>query len=138
MNIMVCHDGSERSHKALEKTIEYFKSQKPTIILLTVAQEPLDASMENEAILEQWREQCHNELRREAEWVAECGLEVDAVLAVGDPRQMITEAIRKKSPDLVVVARRGKSEMERMILGSVSAFVVRHSERPVLVMTLKR
>jgi len=138
MNIMVCHDGSGRAHKALEKTVAYFKAQKPDIMLLTVAEAPLDASIENEEIFEKWKGERYDVLREEASWVADHGLEVDAILAVGDPRTMILEAINKKSPDLVVVSRRGRSEIGRMRLGSVSSYLVHHSERPVLVMTLKK
>lgn len=138
MKIMFCHDGSARAQKALKKTIDYFSSQKPEMVLLTVAEEPHDASMVSEENFEKWKSERHDELKKAAESVVREGLEVDAILAVGDPREMIIEAINKKSPDLVVVARRGKSEVGKMLLGSVSAYVIRHAERPVLVMTLKK
>jgi len=138
MKIMFCYDGSEISHKALEKTLEYFGPMKPEIMIMSVAEQPLDASMENEEIFEEWKRKRHFEVREEADWVADRGFEVDVVLAVGDAREMIIETIARKNPDLVVIGRRGISEMKRMILGSVSAYIVRHAERPVLVMTLKR
>lgn len=135
MKIMICYDGSEGSHRAMEQTVAYFKSLSPEIILVTVVEPPLDASLENEEVFERWRNNRHDELMDASKWIAEHGLEVDAILAVGDPRKMLIDAIDKKSPDLVVVARRGKTEMEKMILGSVSAFLVRHSSRPMLIMT---
>lgn len=135
MKIIVCYDGSDASHRAMESTVDYFKAQKPEIILVTVVEPPLDASLENEDVFEKYRNQRHNELMDAAKWITEHGLDVDAILAVGDPRKMLLEAIEKKSPDLVVVARRGKTEMDKMVLGSVSAFLVRHSPTPMLVMT---
>ncbi len=139
MKIMFCYDGSEIADKALAKTVDYFKPQKPEMIILTVVEEPRDASMENEEIFEQWKKERHDELIKATKWVVDHGLDVDAVLAIGDPREMILEAAVKKDPDLIVVARRGMTESRlRMVLGSVSAYVVRHAERPVLVMTLKR
>ncbi len=135
MKIMICYDGSEGSHRALEQAVDYFKDQKPEFILVTVVDPPLDSSLENEEIFERWKTNRHNELMDTAKWVTEHGIEVDAILAVGDPRKMILKAIEKRSPDLVVVARRGKTEMEKMILGSVSAFLVRHSPCPMLIMT---
>jgi len=47
---------------------------------------------------------------------------------------MILEAVKTKSPDVLVVAKRGGGLMEQMVLGSVSAFLVRHASCPVLVM----
>ena len=135
MKILICYDGSVASHMAMEKSIEFFKQKNPEIILLTVVEQPLDASLENEAIFNKWREERHKELKKASSFISDQGLEVDAILAIGDPRKMILEIINKKLPDIVVVARRGKTEMEKMLLGSVSAFLVRHSTRPMLIMT---
>ncbi len=135
MKILICYDGSAAAHMAMERSIELFKQKKPEIILLTVVEQPLDASLENEEIFDKWRQNRHTELNKASSFVTEHGLDVDAILAVGDPRKMILEIIKKKSPDIVVVARRGKTEMEKMLLGSVSAFLVRHSSCPMLIMT---
>ena len=135
MKIMICYDGSDRSTNALEKTLKLFKDRAtpPEIMLLMVADAPGDASMENEEASEVFHKNCHASLRSMAESVAERGLEVDAILATGDPRNMIVEAIENKKPDLVVVAKRGRSSVDRLLLGSVSTHVVNHSTAPVLV-----
>lgn len=134
MKIMVCHDGSERSQEALERTVALFKAQKPEIILITVVEEPLDATSMDEESFEKWRSRRDQELKNAANWVVGQGLNVDAILAVGDPRKMITEAAANKNPDMLVVARRGAGLLEKMALGSVSAYIIRHAECPVLVM----
>ena len=134
MKIMVCHDGSERSQEALERTVALFKAQKPEIILITVVEEPLDATSHDEESFEKWRTRRDQELKNAANWVVKQGLNVDAILAVGDPRKMITEAAANKNPDILVVARRGAGLLEKMALGSVSAYLIRHAECPVLVM----
>ena len=134
MKIMVCHDGSERSQEALERTVALFKAQKPEIILITVVEEPLDATSQDEESFEKWRTRRDQELKTAANWVVKHGLNVDAILAVGDPRKMITEAASNKNPDILVVARRGAGLLEKMALGSVSAYLIRHAECPVLVM----
>jgi len=134
MKIMVCHDGSERSQEALERTVALFKAQKPEIILITVVEEPLDATSMDEESFEKWRTRRDQELKNAANWVVKHGLNVDAILAVGDPRKMITEAASNKNPDILVVARRGAGLLEKMALGSVSAYLIRHAECSVLVM----
>ena len=136
MKIMVCIDGSDKSRYALEKAVSFFKSQNPGIMLLLVAEEPLDASMENEEVFEQWRKECHDILNETAKEVTQHGLEVDAILATGDPRSMIMEAINTKSPDMVVMAKRGKGSVKNMLLGSVTTFVVRQADCPVLTVKM--
>jgi len=134
MKVMVCHDGSERSQAALEKTMELFRPQRPEILLVTVVEEPLDATSHDEESFESWRASRGESLRSAAKWVVEHGLDVDAILAVGDPRKMIIEATENKNPDILVVAGKGEGFLKDIVLGSVSSFLVRHAECPVLVM----
>ena len=130
MKIMVCYDGSDRSRNALNKALEFFKDQKPDMIILLVAEEPLDASTENEEVYEEWKKECHDLLNEAAKDVTQEGLEVDAILATGDPRTMILECIEKKSPDLVVMAKRGRGGVKNALLGSVSTDILRKSSCP--------
>ncbi len=134
---MVCYDGSDRSKNALNKALELFKDQNPDMMILLVAEEPLDASMENEEVYEEWQKECHDLLNEAARDVTQLGLEVDAILATGDPRKMIIEAIANKAPDVVVLAKRGKGSVKNALLGSVSTYVVRQSQCPVLVVKMQ-
>ncbi len=134
--MMVCYDGSDRSRNALNQALELFKDQKPDMMILLVAEEPLDASMENEEVFEEWKKECTDVLNEVAKDVTQQGLEVDAILAIGDPRSMIMEAIENKSPDLVVMAKRGKSGVKNALLGSVSTYVLRQAHCPVLVVKM--
>lgn len=134
MKIMVCHDGSQRSQAALERTAELFQVQKPRIILVTVVEEPLDATSQDEASFEIWRASRGESLKQAADWVVEHGFSVDAILAVGDPRKMLIEATEARNPDILVVAGRGSGLFQSVVPGSVSAFLLRHAECPVLVM----
>lgn len=133
MKVMVCHDGSEKSQAALERTVELFKEQKPEILLVTVVEEPLDATSHDEVSFESWRKSRGESLNSAARWVVNHGLNVDAILAVGDPRKMLIEAAENKNPDILVVARKGVGLLKGIVLGSVSTFLVRNAECPVLV-----
>lgn len=138
MKILVCHDGSELAQSTLEKVVVMFKWAKPEIIVATVAEEPADASSYDEASFEEWRTKREDELRKAANWVAGQGLDVDAILAVGDPRKMLLEAVAKKNPDLVVITCRapGKTGIRfGNVAVSVSDYLIRHiNDRPILVM----
>lgn len=134
MKIMVSHDGSKKAQDALEKAVELFIPMKPKIMLLTVVEAPLDASSTNEESFRKLCERREDDLKTVGSWVVDQGLEADVIIAVGDPRKMIIEAVKAKSPDLLVVAKRGGGLLDEMVLGSVSAFLIRHASCPVLVM----
>ncbi len=133
MKIMVGIDGSPLARRALHRAIEIFRPLAPEIVLVTVVEETLDASGMGEQIFDKWRESRQRYLKEMADWAASQGAEVDALMAVGDPRKMLQEAIRSKSPDLIVIGRRGASDVEAMRLGSVSAFLIRHAGCDVLL-----
>ncbi|MBE7415957.1 MAG: universal stress protein [Deltaproteobacteria bacterium] len=59
-------------------------------------------------------------------------IDVDADTCHRRPRED-NRAAENKNPDMLVVARRGAGLLERMVLGSVSSFLVRNAECPVLV-----
>lgn len=137
MKILVCHDGSENAQSALEKSIAMLGGGKPQVILVTVAEEPADASSYDEAAFEAVRSEKEADLKQAADWVARQGLDVEAVMAIGDPRRMLVEAVIKKKPDLVVIASRPPQGGVRFgnITVSVSDYLIHHiTECPVLVM----
>jgi len=137
MKMLVCHDGSEAAQSALEKSVAMFRSEKPEIILVTVAEEPADASSYDEAAFEEWRAEREAGLKEAAEWAVKQGLDVDALMAIGDARKMLVEAVIKKKPDLVVIASRPPQGGVRFgnITVSVSDYVIHHvTDCPVLVM----
>jgi nucleotide-binding universal stress UspA family protein len=107
---------------------------KPEIILLTVVEEPLDATSVDENSFDKWRSKRDDDLKEAAQWVASNGLNVDALLAVGDPRKMILEAATMKDPDLLVISRRGSGGTEKMVLGSVASYILKHAQCPVMVL----
>ena len=135
--MLVCHDGSAVAQSALEKSIAMLGCDKPEVILVTVVEEPLDASSYDEASFEELRAQREADLKEAADWVVKKGLDVVVVVAIGDPRKMLVEAIKKKAPDIVVIASRPPEGGVRFgnITVSVSDYLIHHvSNCPVLVM----
>lgn len=137
MKMLMCHDGSEIAQSALEKSIAMFKCERPEVILVAVVEEPADASSYDEAAFEEWRTKREADLKQAADWVVEQGFDVDAIVAIGDPRKMLVEAVRKKKPDIVVIASRPPEGGVRFgnITASVSDYVIHHiTDCPILVM----
>jgi nucleotide-binding universal stress UspA family protein len=65
----------------------------------------------------------------------EAGLhEANARVAFGPPGPTIVESIERDRSDLVVMLTHARRGLQRLVLGSVTEYVVRHARRPVLVL----
>jgi nucleotide-binding universal stress UspA family protein len=69
--------------------------------------------------------------KREAERIT--GRDVEAVVRRGAPAAEIGRFAEERKADLVVVGTRGRTGLERAVLGSVAEAVVRHAPCAVLV-----
>ncbi|HOJ13076.1 MAG TPA: universal stress protein [Deltaproteobacteria bacterium] len=67
-----------------------------------------------------------NELRQ-------CGFTVNERVMQGSPVRLILRLAEEENPSLIVVGSHGKSNLEEMLMGSVSEKVVRKARHPVLV-----
>jgi len=61
------------------------------------------------------------------------GLDADVVMPEGDPGSMIVEAARVFGADAIVMGTRGRTGIERILLGSVARKVLQHASCSVLV-----
>ena len=78
-------------------------------------------------LAEQQREAARREAGRAADEAA------DRARAAGADAEAIVAAAEEEHVDMVVVGSHGRDAVGRLLLGSVSEYVVRHSKRPVLV-----
>lgn len=60
----------------------------------------------------------------------------EAWIKKGDPKEVICHEVRRVQPDLLVVGSRGLGPFQRVFVGTVSEFCVKHAECPVV--TIKR
>jgi nucleotide-binding universal stress UspA family protein len=78
--------------------------------------------------------EAHGKLQAELDRLGKTrGVPVQVVVAKGQAGQIITDAIKKYKPDLVVVGSHGRRGIDHMLLGSVAERVVRTSPVSVLV-----
>jgi nucleotide-binding universal stress UspA family protein len=61
------------------------------------------------------------------------GLSVSFLVWTGDPGESIVAAAESEAADLIVVGTHGRGTIGRLLLGSVSEYVIRHAPCPVLV-----
>ncbi len=135
---LVCTDGSEPSRKTLEYVVRLAR-QLP---LDTVLAHALDlkrleyrmiADMYLEIIQQRAKETAEAVLRRESRVFHDAGVRVRPRLLLGPPGPAICEAARDEDAALVVLGRKGQSDLQDLLFGSTSDYVVHHCDRPVLV-----
>ena len=148
MHIMVAYDNSTNAKQALDKTLQMFAALKPNITLVGVVEDVLGSSGVNEERYLEFKHDFSEGLREAAQTLNELGISAEVLLAEGDPRKMILQAVKNKQPDLLVIARHsekvdsniiGKTldawvdEFNFMTFGDVSSFLTRRAPCPVLI-----
>ncbi|MEW5726845.1 MAG: universal stress protein [Pseudomonadota bacterium] len=72
-------------------------------------------------------------VKRVAEFLANEGATVDAVVERGEPHHVIIDTARAKGADLIVMGSHGRTGLGRLLLGSNSERVIGQATCPVLV-----
>ncbi|KAI8903092.1 universal stress protein [Gorgonomyces haynaldii] len=144
MHFLVCVDGSEQSNKALNY-VQLLVQPSDTVELVNVEFEiPTNMHLalrphEQPNALDEakWREYKEQSLKIQQSVLDTAALrfknQVTKTSLQGDPRHAIVEHIDKTKPSLVVLASRGLGMVTRALLGSVSEYVLHHSNCPVLI-----
>ena len=125
-----------------EKAFDYIKQLKEAgaekvIVLHVIDQRTINAvhyHMENSQKLEiNLTAQAEEELEEIKKKLVDVGLEIETVLQTGFPAREILKAEKDNEVSVIVIGSHGRSNMEEMLLGSISEKVIRKCEKPVLV-----
>lgn len=149
--ILVPHDGSEMSDRALNKAVEFAKLLKSEIILLHILDDKLipsgaimsllgeksgtvrDAKLRILQIVRIGAEQL---LKERTEKVRKNGINVRFIVGMGPPADGIANVAKNENVDLIII---GSKELEKenndklKLLGSVTRRVSEISECPVMI-----
>lgn len=136
--ILVSHDFSRASSRALDVARFWTREFDAEARLFFVLERPAgavgpdDGGPDLEGVLEKARTEAEKQLRKVAEedW---SGLRVSTVVRVGRPPAQILEEARSFDADLIIMASRGLSTLERLNIGSVTERVVHTATTPVLI-----
>jgi nucleotide-binding universal stress UspA family protein len=135
--ILVALDGSKISDKALETAIEEARVWKATVHAIYVVETGLFSSlpMDNtwEIMYSMLEKEGNKSLTAAREKSQQQGVKIEAVIRQGHAGNEIVRAAKETGADLVVVGSHGKSEVDRLLLGSVSSFVVSNCPTNVMV-----
>lgn len=144
MKILIATDGSQFGSRAVAKAGEVIATQhEPEVCVLTAYEVPAPVMSAPFVPMPVYSQEIVDELMRKAEQIAAnaCkGIElsfpnanVTSSVVMNEPGAAIVAAAKDWNADLIVVGSHGHGFLGRMVLGSVSDFVVHNAPCSVMV-----
>lgn len=134
--ILVAHDGSKSSDKALKKAVEMAISLNASLTVLSVIPELYLTELsdaDRSKIFNALSKETADAMEKIRKALSGKSIEVKTLIRQGDPAEKILETAQKMKADLIVTGSHGKHGTKKFLLGSVSSKVVDYSKCPVMV-----
>jgi len=126
-------DGSDQSKKAAIKGFSIAKSRNINVYAIHIIhQTHFLVSPELLSPIEKMMKENANKYLNEIEQIGEkVGLTVEKKIIRGTPYEEIIKFAKKE--DLIVMGNKGKTDIERILIGSVAEKVIRHAPCDILI-----
>jgi nucleotide-binding universal stress UspA family protein len=133
--ILVAYDGSASSRNGLVVASHLAKEDKSWIKVLTVLPEYVgDLELVGVSNIKETIEGPGMKLLQEAQKIADQeDVHILTNMTQGEPYDKIVHVADDENCDLIVMGRRGKHQLERELVGSVTARVIGYTQKDVLV-----
>jgi len=135
-NILVAHDGSKSSDKALKTAVEIAVQFGSTLTVLSVIPElyltELD-DIDRRRIMEALTDETNKAMEKVRTSLSAKSLDAKTIIRQGVAAEKILETAKKMKIDLLVVGSHGRHGAKKFLLGSVSTKIIDHAACPVLV-----
>jgi nucleotide-binding universal stress UspA family protein len=129
-------DGSPGSERARDYALQLAADQDATLHVLHVVETVSPGASLHDLISEQMTERGTELVESVARLGRDRNLSVRTAVVEGDPAETITGYASSEEVDVIVMPTHGRSELGRLVLGSVTDRVIRTSETPVIVVKL--
>jgi len=133
--ILIAHDGSKSSEKALKKAFQISETFGSSLTVLSVIPElyltelmEMDRARILDTMAEETREMMEK-IKAKSKHVKS----LKTVIKQGDPAEEILKTAEKMKADVIITGSHGRHGAQRFLLGSVSSKIVDHAECDVLV-----
>jgi len=134
--ILVAHDGSKLSDKALKKGVEIAVRFDSNLTVLTVIPDLYLtelSDLDRKRIMDALTEETMIAMEKIRSTLAGKSVEAKTITRQGMPAEKILETAKKMKVDLVIVGSHGRHGAKKFLLGSISSKVVEYATCPVLV-----
>jgi len=132
--ILIAHDGSKTSEKALKKAFEIAGKFEASVTVISVVPELYLTElmeMDRVRILETLTEEAKKSMQKIKAKTA--GVRIKTLIKQGNPAEEVLRAAKAIKADLIITGSHGRHGAQRFLLGSVSSKIVDHAECSVLV-----
>ena len=141
--ILVATDGSEDASRAASHAIAMARAFHAALAVVAVVDSYTLMDPQVGAVVVDLQDSEREFLQGAVDTVAnqarQAGIEeVEARVLDGFPRNTLVDAITDTHSDLVVVGSHGRNAIQRLVIGSTSEHLIRHSPCPVLVIRPSR
>ena len=133
-HILLASDGSESSEGAVKEAIYLAKSCVAKLSVIYVLETNPEFETEGLKFVEKMEHAAREHLELIRNEAAAQNVEVEAIVRRTDqPYKAIVEEAAKMKSDVIVLGRRGRTGLEKMLMGSVAAKVIGYAPCKVLV-----
>ncbi|MFZ6016076.1 MAG: universal stress protein [Nitrospirota bacterium] len=134
--ILIAHDGSKSSDRALKKAVEIATKFGSTMTVISVIPELyltelMDA--DRTRIFEALTEETKDAMQKIKTSLKDKSIKIKTVIKQGNPAEEILSTAQRMKVDLIVTGSHGRHGAKKFLLGSVSSKIVDYSTCPVLV-----
>jgi len=134
--ILVAHDGSKSSDKALKKAVELTINLNSSLTVLSVIPELYLtelSDMDRNKVFEALSREITEAMEKIRKSLAGKSMDVKTLIRQGDPAEKILETAQKMKADLIITGSHGRHGTKKFLLGSVSSKIVDYAKCPVMV-----
>ncbi len=133
--ILFAHNATPAAERALLYVEHLARVEEAEVIVLHVYEKPSRYAATHgyeellaalEAVAQEVVNDATTELQRE-------GIEARGIITAGDPARQIIDIAHQEEVSLIVLGTRGPSNVKELLLGEVSAEVLRYAHCPVLL-----
>ena len=133
--ILVAFDNSVHAHKSLKMGFEFAKKNNSHLHVVTVVHLPDYAGTIDE-VDETMREKKNLYEEIMGKVVAEAekqGIKITSKILYGHIGQTLIKYEKEHEIDIIITGSHGKSPAAKLLLGSVSSYILKHANCPVLI-----
>ncbi|MCX6651614.1 MAG: universal stress protein [Methanomassiliicoccales archaeon] len=127
MSIVLATDGKPHSNKAVSYALEYAKLRHETLYVVYVVSPKQDEDRESNMSS---AKKHIDKIKLEG---SQQGIEVVALLESGTPGEACISMAERVGATTIVVGTSGKNVLDRLFIGSVSEYIVRHASCTVII-----